>query len=94
MTNNQPMPKTAQEIVNALGGTNSAARFFGVKPPSVSGWLTKNVIPDERLMPFAARLEIAIPGQFRRVDQWPERAGEIWPDIASSDRAHQVDQAA
>ncbi|WP_418132515.1 hypothetical protein ABL849_17405 [Variovorax sp. 375MFSha3.1] len=81
MTNNVRMPKSAQEIVTALGGTNSAARFFGVKPPSVSGWLTKNVIPDERLMPFAARLEIALPGQFRRIDQWPDTARDIWPDL-------------
>lgn len=87
MTNNLAMAKSAQEIVSALGGTNSAARFFRVKPPSVSGWLQKNVIPDERLVPFAARLEAAIPGRFQRTEQWPEEAREIWPDIAAAERS-------
>lgn len=77
------MFKTATAIVQALGGTNKAARFFGVRPPSVSNWLEKDVIPDERLIPFAARLEKETAGQFSRIQYWPEQAEQIWPDLGA-----------
>lgn len=75
------MPRTASEIVRALGGTNAAARFFGVRPPSVSGWLRAGLIPDERLIPYAAKLEREPAIEFSRLAQWPERAAEIWPEL-------------
>ena len=76
------MTRTASEIVKALGGTNAAARFFGVRPPSVSGWLRADLIPDERLIPYAAKLERQPGIEFSRLAQWPERAAEIWPELA------------
>lgn len=39
---------TADEIIDALGGTSETARFFGIKPPSVSEW-RKNGIPSVQL---------------------------------------------
>jgi len=33
----------ARRIVKGLGGTAEAARFFGIKPPSVSDWLRLGV---------------------------------------------------
>jgi ABC-type hemin transport system substrate-binding protein len=40
---------TADEIIDALGGTNATAELCNVKPPSVSDW-RKTGIPDARLM--------------------------------------------
>jgi len=91
MTNNAAMPRTASEIVRALEGTNAAARFFGVRPPSVSGWLRVDAIPDERLMPIAAELEAQTKGWFSRATQWPDRWQRIWPELAASQK-QQVDE--
>lgn len=77
------MKLTAKQIVQLLGGTNAAARFFGVRPPSVTYWLNHNVIPDERLIPFAAELESKTAGSFARSVQWPERWRRIWPEMAA-----------
>jgi hypothetical protein len=41
--------KLANQIIDALGGTNEVARLCNVKPPSVSGW-REDGIPDARLM--------------------------------------------
>lgn len=72
----------AAEIVEGLEGTNAAARFFGVSPPSVSEWLKKGAIPEDKLIRRAALLEGRLPGRFSRQAQWPETFQEIWPEIA------------
>jgi len=72
--------RSAAEIIDHLGGTNEAARFFGVKPPSVTGWVRNGVIPEDRLIRKAAALEKAIPG-FTRRDQFPVTYHEIWPEL-------------
>ena len=77
------MPKTAAEIVALLGGTNAAARFFQVKPPSVSVWLRENTIHDDRLVSKAALLEQKTGGEFSRRKQWPDRYSEIWPELVA-----------
>lgn len=76
------MLKTAKEIIERLEGTNAAARFFEVRPPSVSGWLRQGRIPDERLVIYAAELEHKTAGWFSRRQQWPERYAAIWPELA------------
>lgn len=81
------MSKTAAEIVALLGGTNAAARFFKVKPPSVSVWLREQSIPDERLIPMAASIERESSGRFTRRDQWPDRYAEIWPELCGDGEA-------
>lgn len=73
--------RTAAEIVSDLGGTNEAARFFGVKPPSVTDWVKKGEIPDDRLVRKAAKLEERLPGKFSRRTQWPQEFAEIWPEL-------------
>ena len=83
ITNNLSMTCSASQIVERLGGTNKAARFFSVRPPSVSEWVKKGEIPDDRLIKNAARLERALPGEFSRVAQWPDDWREIWPELAS-----------
>ncbi len=40
---------TADEIIDALGGTSETARLCEVEPPSVSDW-RKHGIPKPRLM--------------------------------------------
>jgi len=75
------MSLTAHEIVRVLGGTNATARFFGVRPPSVSGWLERGAIPDDRLITMAASLEAHTAGRFSRKRQWPDRYLVIWPEL-------------
>ena len=82
MPNNAVMLLTAPEIIVLLGGLNAASRFFGVKPPSVSGWLESESIPEGRLIKKAAELEQAIPdGKFSRREQWPYEYRSIWPEL-------------
>lgn len=76
------MSLTPSEIIALLGGLNAASRFFGVKPPSVSGWLESEAIPEGRLIKKAAELELAIPdGKFSRRAQWPDEYRAIWPEL-------------
>lgn len=76
------MQRTAQEIVEKLGGPTKAARYFGgLKAPSASHWLDVSRIPDDRLIEYGARLEADFPGWFSRAEQFGARASEIWPDI-------------
>jgi hypothetical protein len=79
----------AVEIVGDLGGTNAAARFFGVQPPSVSEWVKKGEIPEDKLIRKAATLEKQLP-RFHRRSQWPETYHEIWPELAPMPAASAV----
>ena len=89
MTNNGGMTKSAAEIVKILGGVNATARFFGLKPPSVTEWVKVGCVPDERLIPKAALIETLSKGEFNRASQFPERYLEIWPELgASQEVAH------
>jgi hypothetical protein len=36
-------------VIEQLGGVTSAARFFGIKPPSIAEWKAKNKIPEGRI---------------------------------------------
>lgn len=78
------MKKTAAEIVKILGGVNATARFFGLKPPSVNAWVKAGEVPEERLIPKAASIEMLSAGVFSRADQFPERYLEIWPEMAGA----------
>jgi hypothetical protein len=71
----------ASEIVAALGGTNAAARFFGVSPPSVSEWVKKGEVPEDKLIKKAASLEQRLPDRFSRRSQWPNSFQEVWPEL-------------
>ena len=84
MTNNSGMTKSAAEIVKILGGVNATARFFGLKPPSVTEWVKVGVVPDERLIPKAALIETLSKGDFNRAAQFPDRYQEIWPEYAAT----------
>jgi hypothetical protein len=50
----------ASAVISELGGPAATARIFGIKPPSVMGWLEKG-IPSARLM----YLEVAYPKVMR-----------------------------
>lgn len=80
MANNRGMQKTAAQIVAGLGGTNAASRFFGVKPPSVTEWVKNAAIPEDKLIRKAALLEQTLP-EFSRRAQFPDKYGEIWPEL-------------
>lgn len=71
---------SATQIIEGLDGTNAAARFFRVKPPSVTEWLKNGAIPQDKLIRQAARLERRIPG-FSRRQQFPDEYLEIWPEL-------------
>lgn len=81
---------TASEIVEGLGRTNAAARFFDVKPPSVTEWIKKGAIPDEKLIRRAGALERALPGRFSRRTQWPDCYHEIWPELATGQENERI----
>jgi hypothetical protein len=54
---------TADEIIDALGGTSETARLCEVEPPSVSEW-RRTGIPKPRLMFLKlARPEVFVPKQ-------------------------------
>lgn len=78
---------TAFEIVEGLRGTNAAARFFGVKPPSVTEWVKNGAIPEDKLIRKAALLEEHVAG-FTRRDQFPSICEEIWPELAPQPVPH------
>lgn len=75
------MQRSVQEIIEALSGVNATARFFGVQPPSVTGWLEKGCVPRGRLVEAAARLEVHTNGWFSRKTQWPDTYQAIWPEL-------------
>lgn len=76
---------SASEIIERLNGTNAAARFFGVKPPSVTEWVRNGAIPEDKLIRKAALLEQCVLG-FSRRDQFPATCDEIWPELRGCDR--------
>jgi hypothetical protein len=51
----------ARSVISALGGTKAVADIFGIKQPSVSGWLETG-IPAARLM----YLDVAYPEIMRK----------------------------
>jgi hypothetical protein len=73
--------KSAREIVDMLGTAAKAARFFNVKPPSVQDWLEMGYIPEDRLIRYAARLEVETCGAFKRVEIWPDTYAVYWPEL-------------
>lgn len=79
------MQRSVQEIIEALSGVNATARFFGVQPPSVTGWLEKGAVPRGRLVEAAARLETKTNGWFNRKAQWPDQYQSIWPELEQTD---------
>lgn len=87
--------KSAAEIVKILGGVNATARFFGLRPPSITEWVKGGVVPDERLIPKAALIEVISKGEFTRAAQFPGRYLEIWPELGSERLAgdHGIDMA-
>lgn len=54
-------------VIERLGGTSAVAAIFGIKPPSVSGWKEKGVIPRPRLM----YLQVAYPWVFQEANSPP-----------------------
>jgi hypothetical protein len=72
----------ASAVIRELGGPAEAARIFGIKPPSIIGWLEKG-IPKARLM----YLEVAYPKVMRAARKVKEN-GEM-ERIASIDDTQQ-----
>jgi DNA-binding transcriptional regulator YdaS (Cro superfamily) len=70
------------EIIALLGGPAQVARLFGIKTPSVSGWLESG-IPEGRLIEIAARVEQKSDGRFSRRERFPDRFHLIWPELAT-----------
>lgn len=70
----------ASRVIAALGGPAATARIFGIKPPSVMGWLEKG-IPPARLM----YLDVAYPEVMRRARK--VKNGDVVDRAAASDDA-------
>lgn len=55
------MKKTPSEIIDDLGGTGEVARFFEIRPSSVSEW-RRNGIPQARMMHLrSVRPDVVMP---------------------------------
>lgn len=74
---------TDAEIIELLGGITVVARYFDIKPPSVSGWIETG-IPEVRLMALAPQLELRSNGRFTRKARWPESYAFFWPELAAA----------
>ncbi len=77
------MNMTTTEIIDLLGGVTAVARMLEIKPPSVHAWLLDG-IPDARLRELAGQIEIKSAGRFSRREQWPEKFGFYWPELAAA----------
>lgn len=76
---------TADQFVDALGGTYAVAAMLGIKPPSVSGWRdgrSVKDIPDDKLIRLALTAEQR--GIATRRDLRPDDFHLIWPDLAEA----------
>lgn len=83
------MAKTCAQIIDIFGGSlTKTAAFFGISVPSVHRWQRNSKIPDDQLISFAARLEIASGGAFSRRDQWPDTHLMYWPELAAASAPH------
>jgi hypothetical protein len=92
MPNNVSMNASAHDVISLIGRPSDAARFFQVKPPSVAEWIDKGVIPEDRLIRYAARLEAKSHGRFSRVDAFPHDFHLIWPELAALPKATLPDE--
>lgn len=71
-------------LIERLGGTSAVAEFFDIKPPSVSEWRARGVIPDDKLMLLAPRAEQVTEGKWKCEDiaphvTWRRVRDRSWP---------------
>ena len=74
---------TADQFVQALGGTSAVAALLHIKAPSVSSWRDGRsvyAIPDDKLIRLAPVAEAR--GVASRRDLFPTDYAEIWPELA------------
>lgn len=48
---------SVDELIERLGGTSAVAAILEIKPPSVSEWRARGLIPDDKLMRLAPHAE-------------------------------------
>lgn len=62
---------SAVVVIDLLGGTSAAARFFNVQPPSVSEWKESGKIPPARVMYLrATRPDVYAAAEFCEDDEY------------------------
>lgn len=65
--------------IELAGGLTALARVIGVKPPTVSQWLTlKRPIPVDKCV----AIEIAVKRQVTRKDLRPNDWRRYWPELS------------
>lgn len=77
---------TPEKIIDGLGGTSAVARFFDIRPPSVSDW-KKSGIPDDKLIRLAPLVEQK--GIATRKELFPNDWHLIWPELVTPEPAVQ-----
>lgn len=60
------MNNYASVVIDNMGGTTSAARFFGIAPESVSEWRARGVIPRARLRHLQDVRPDVLPASLRK----------------------------
>lgn len=76
---------TAKEITEAFGGGAAVARALGLKQPSVHRWTKTGVIPRDKLVALAPKVEKA--GIATRKQLFPTDYADIWPELAPQKKA-------
>lgn len=67
---------TDNQLIEVLGGPAAVARLLGIKPPSVSGWVS---IPLDRKILLAVIAEDR--GVSTRKELFPETYQDIWIEL-------------
>lgn len=75
---------TANQFIDAFGGTTAVARLLNIKAPSVHGWRGENRtvydIPEDKLIRLAPMAEAR--GIATRKELRPDDWHLIWPELA------------
>lgn len=72
---------SARQLIDVVGGVSVVSKVLGIKKPSVSEWISRNTIPDDKLIRLAVTIEDVTAGEISRIVLFPEDARKIWPEL-------------
>ncbi|TXH43751.1 MAG: hypothetical protein E6Q97_33650 [Desulfurellales bacterium] len=72
---------SARQLIDVIGGVSVVSQVLGIKKPSVSEWIARNTIPDDKLIRLAVTIEDVTDGKISRIHLFPDDALKIWPEL-------------